>query len=143
MLSLPEVPLEEVGDDENITAFADTSIFYRSMSKQALEREAQSLAHQSSHYPHNPLCEVCKRDHLRQRRYAEGTTDRQDDGLKPHKSALQQLSTDLKVIAKTQGDPSRTSASGTSCFHTVRDSWSGVGQWYPHGSHGWELCTET
>ena len=59
---IPEIPLEDPGDDDDDD---DQGIRFRSMSKQALEVEMASAAHRATHFPHNPLCPMCIKAHMR------------------------------------------------------------------------------
>ena len=61
----PEVPLLDEDD-----VGADPTIHYRSMSKESLLRELNTLKHRMCHFPHNPLCDICIKANLKQRKFA-------------------------------------------------------------------------
>ena len=54
IVEVPDVPYDTTG-----------FVRKRSMSKRALRLEADSALHSCSHFPHNPLCEVCLLSHMR------------------------------------------------------------------------------
>ena len=53
IVEVPDVPYDTTG-----------FVRKRSMSKRALRLEADSALHSCSHFPHNPLCEVCQLSHM-------------------------------------------------------------------------------
>jgi len=94
-MNIPDVPVVD-GDD---AVASDATLRTRKMSKAALLLEAQSKRHLMSHFPHNPLCEVCQRAHLHQKRFAR-STEREDDGLDKVTEPRTLISTDSVIIAK-------------------------------------------
>ena len=103
----------------------DDSIGVRRMGRLALIAEAATKQHQIAHHPHNPFCDVCKRAHMKQRRYAK-MTEHEDDGRANVSEPLKQLGTDTMIIAKSANDASKASASQNICVHTIRDEFSGM-----------------
>ena len=134
-VNVDEVPLVE-GEAASSASPPDPTARTRSMSRRELLLEAASMKHRASHFPHNPLCEVCRRAHLRQRRYARRSAA-EDDLLPAPTGPFQQLSSDNLIISKSKpdrppirGDP-RASSEGDITIHTVRDYYSGVGMAWP------------
>ena len=78
-----------------------------------------------SHYPHNPLCEVCRISHLKQKSFAR-KKEREDDGLPAVTKPMQQISTDTMVVAKSHQDESRLSSNDNSTIQMIRDTFSGI-----------------
>ena len=62
---IPEVPL--IDEDE---AGTDPTVHYRSMSRESLMRELTNPLHRMCHVPHNPLCDICVKANLKQRKFA-------------------------------------------------------------------------
>ena len=128
---VPDVPVPE---PEKGSSPDDPSLGYRSMSKRALLKEARSKEHMSSHFPHNPLCEVCVRAHLRQRRYAR-KSDKDDDQLAPATGPWQQLGCDFIVVSKTReggtGKIANLSVNGHSTIFILRDQYTGSSVGFP------------
>ena len=127
VIEVPEVPSE-------------TGMFARkrSMSKRSLILEANSPLHLCGHYPHNPLCDVCRVAHLQHKSYHRTTpADRSD--LPQPTGPGQLLSADTLIISRAAAEtsnqkpagPQRTSMEGHSCGFTVRDTYSGVGLVFP------------
>ena len=71
----PEVPLVDE-DDVGV----DPTIHYRSMSKESLLQETNSSLHRMCHFPHTPLCDICVKANLKQRKFAH-SGERSNDGL--------------------------------------------------------------
>ena len=121
---IPDVPLADADAHDALPPR------YRSMSREALLTEAASPEHLMSHYPHNPLCDVCIRAHMRQRRFAR-KTERDDDELPPVKEPRKLLGADHIIISKSAVDSDRVSASGNIVAFTIRDQFSGIAVAYP------------
>ena len=71
---------------------------------------------------------------MKQRRYAR-RTEPEDPGIAPPDGPVKQLSTDVIVIAKDHKDTARTSQTGCTTIHTIRDAFSGVGLAIPTLQH--------
>ena len=103
----------------------DDTIGYRSMSREALQKEARSLRHMASHFPHNPYCWVCIQANMRQRRFAK-KGEPEDDGLQRVTKPNQRYSTDIVIVAKAKEDTANRSSDGDVCIQPVRDVFSGA-----------------
>ena len=120
-ISVPDVPLESGDEDPSAHPF----VRVRRMSKRALILESKTPQHLASHFPHNPMCEICRVSHMRQRRFAR-TTQASDDGLVKISAKNTCLTTDSLIMARSGNDAHRTSVSGHTSIHTIRDAWSGM-----------------
>ena len=76
-LSVTDVLVE--GSPDEIVA--DPTVEIRTRSARQLILDAQSADHLVSHYPHNPMCEICCQAHLKHQRYSRQAGVRSDDGL--------------------------------------------------------------
>ena len=103
----------------------DGFIHVRSMSKRALMLEAASPMHLSSHFPHNPYCQICCISHLRAKRYAR-TLPGEDSGLPKPTGPNQWITTDSIIVESRHSDMARVSSSGHTVIHTIRDMYSGM-----------------
>ena len=98
---MTEVPVEGPPEEFHL----DESIRIRRMGRKALLLEAKSEKYLAAHTPHNPLCEVCVRAHMRHRQYAK-TREPDDKQLENVSEPLKQLGTDTMIIAKAAADGS-------------------------------------
>jgi len=138
--ALPAAETTEGADDELLTvadvpcdgdeAEGDVVVHKRSMSRKALLEEAASIEHRMAHYPHNPLCNVCRTAHMRQRRVAR-RTDADDDLLSPVTAPRKLLGADHLIVGKSGNDCTRVSTSGNNTCFIVRDQYSGMGLAFP------------
>ena len=105
------------------------------MTREALQKEAETARHLVSHFPHDPECETCRIAHLRQAPFHRSVPKDRSKEFQPTKPG-QMLSSDALIISRSAQPgpdgqlPPNISAEGHYASICLRDCYSGLGQSY-------------